>query len=48
VPKLKKVLPAAKVARYMQIENKIRAALAPGFVDGHAHLLGFGLCAWTW
>jgi hypothetical protein len=25
VPKLEKVLPGAKVARYMQIENKIRA-----------------------
>jgi hypothetical protein len=25
VPKLSKVLPAKKVARYMQIENKIRA-----------------------
>jgi hypothetical protein len=27
VPKLSKVLPARKVARYLQIENKIRAAL---------------------
>ena len=27
VPKLSKVLPAKKVARYLQIENKIRAAL---------------------
>ncbi len=27
VPKLGKVLPAKKVARYLQIENKIRAAL---------------------
>lgn len=27
VPKLYKVLPAVKVARYLQIENKIRAAL---------------------
>ena len=25
VPKLSKVLPAKKVARYMQIENKLRA-----------------------
>ena len=25
VPKLEKVLPGAKVARYMQIESKIRA-----------------------
>jgi Spy/CpxP family protein refolding chaperone len=27
VPKLEKALPAAKVARYVQIENKIRAAI---------------------
>ena len=27
VPKLSKVLPAAKVARYLQIENKIRAVI---------------------
>jgi hypothetical protein len=27
VPKLEKVLPGAKVARYMQIENKIRAII---------------------
>jgi hypothetical protein len=27
LPKLKKALPAAKVARYLQIENKIRAAI---------------------
>lgn len=27
VPKLEKALPAAKVARYIQIENKIRAAI---------------------
>ncbi|TLN12594.1 hypothetical protein FDZ71_08850 [bacterium] len=27
VPKLNKVLPAVKVARYLQIENKIRAAV---------------------
>ena len=27
VPKLEKVLPGAKVARYMQIENKIRAVV---------------------
>lgn len=27
VPKLKKVLPATKVARYLQIENKIRAIM---------------------
>lgn len=28
VPKLKKVLPATKVARYLQIENKIRAIIS--------------------
>jgi hypothetical protein len=27
VPKLEKAIPAAKVARYIQIENKIRALL---------------------
>ena len=27
VPKLSKVLPGKKVARYLQIENKIRAAI---------------------
>jgi hypothetical protein len=27
VPKLSKVLPPKKVARYLQIENKIRAAV---------------------
>ena len=27
VPKLRKVLPAKKVARYLQIENKIRAVV---------------------
>ena len=27
VPKLRKVLPAKKVARYLQVENKIRAVV---------------------
>ncbi len=27
VPKLSKILPATKVARYLQIENKIRAVI---------------------
>jgi hypothetical protein len=34
VPKLGKVLPATKVARYMQIENKIRAAVRYQLADG--------------
>ena len=33
VPKLGKVLPATKVARYMQIENKIRAVIRYGLAD---------------
>ena len=34
VPKLGKVLPAAKVARYLQIENKIRAVVRYVLADG--------------
>jgi len=34
VPKFEKVLPAAKVARYYQIENKIRAAIRYELADG--------------
>ena len=34
VPKLGKVLPATKVARYMQIENKIRAVIRYGLAEG--------------
>ena len=34
VPKFDKVLPAAKVARYYQIENKIRAAIKYELADG--------------
>lgn len=33
VPKLSKVLPAKKVARYLQVENKIRAALKYDLAD---------------
>jgi hypothetical protein len=33
VPKLEKALPAAKVARYVQIENKIRAAIRYELAD---------------
>ena len=33
VPKLEKALPAAKVARYVQIENKIRAAVRYELAD---------------
>ncbi len=33
VPKLSQVLPAKKVARYLQIENKIRAAVKLGLAD---------------
>ncbi len=34
VPKLSAVLPATKVARYLQIENKIRAAVKYELADG--------------
>ena len=34
VPKLLAVLPARKVARYLQIENKIRAVIKYGLADG--------------
>jgi len=34
VPKLSAVLPATKVARYLQIENKIRAAIKYELADG--------------
>ena len=34
VPKFEKVLPAAKVARYYQIENKIRAAVKYELAEG--------------
>jgi len=34
VPKLSAVLPATKVARYLQIENKIRAVIKYGLADG--------------
>ena len=34
VPKLRKVLPEKKVARYLQIENKIRAAVKYEFAEG--------------
>jgi hypothetical protein len=34
VPKLRKVLPEKKVARYLQIENKIRAVVKYEFADG--------------
>jgi hypothetical protein len=34
VPKLGKALPATKVARYMQIENKIRAVIRYGLAEG--------------
>ena len=33
MPKLEKALPAAKVARYVQIENKIRAAVRYELAD---------------
>ena len=33
VPKLGKVLPVAKVARYIQIENKIRAIVRYGLAE---------------
>jgi hypothetical protein len=33
IPKLSKVLPDAKVARYIQIENKIRAIIRYDLVD---------------
>jgi hypothetical protein len=34
VPKLRKVLPEKKVARYLQIENKIRAVVRYEFAEG--------------
>ena len=34
VPKFEKVLPAAKVARYYQIENKIRSVIKAELADG--------------
>jgi CHASE3 domain sensor protein len=34
IPKLSKVLPAKKVARYLQIENKIRAVVKYELADG--------------
>jgi hypothetical protein len=34
VPKLSAVLPATKVARYLQIENKIRAVIKYELADG--------------
>jgi hypothetical protein len=34
VPKLSAVLPSTKVARYLQIENKIRAVIKYGLADG--------------
>ena len=34
VPKLDKILPATKVARYIQIETKIRAIIRYGFAEG--------------
>jgi hypothetical protein len=34
VPKLSKVLPQKKVARYLQIENKIRAVVKYGLAEG--------------
>ncbi len=34
VPKFEKVLPAAKVARYYQVENKIRAAIKYELAEG--------------
>ena len=34
VPKLSKVLPPKKVARYLQIENKIRAVVKYGLAEG--------------
>jgi hypothetical protein len=34
VPKFQKVLPAAKVARYYQIENKVRAAIRYELANG--------------
>jgi hypothetical protein len=34
VPKLRKVLPEKKVARYLQIENKIRAVIKYEFAEG--------------
>jgi hypothetical protein len=34
VPKLRKVLPEKKVARYLQIENKIRAVVKYGLAEG--------------
>ena len=34
VPKLRKVLPEKKVARYLQIENKIRALVKYGLAEG--------------
>jgi hypothetical protein len=34
VPKLEAVLPSAKVARYIQIENKIRAMIRYDLADG--------------
>jgi hypothetical protein len=34
VPKLNKVLPQKKVARYLQIENKIRAVVKYGLAEG--------------
>jgi len=34
VPKLRKVLPEKKVARYLQIENKIRAVVKYEFAEG--------------
>ena len=34
IPKLDKILPATKVARYIQIETKIRAIIRYGLADG--------------
>ena len=34
IPKLDKILPATKVARYIQIETKVRAIIRYGLVDG--------------
>jgi hypothetical protein len=34
IPKLEKILPATKVARYIQIETKVRAIIRYGLADG--------------
>ena len=34
IPKLDKILPATKVARYIQIETKVRAIIRYGLADG--------------